>query len=95
MKVKAIREGFYDNKRRKVGHVFELREIKGFKQEGPRGKLVPHTFSIKEQFSKSWMEPVDATTWEADAPIVGKGSRAPRPLSKKVESQKITDLDVI
>jgi hypothetical protein len=62
MKVRALRIGYYDHVRRREGDVFELKPVKGHKREG--GKLVPHVFTVEEQFSHVWMEKVAKNTPE-------------------------------
>lgn len=54
MKVRAIKQGYYDLFRRREGEVFELKEIKGLDRTGK-----PVTYSPEEQFSERWMEKVD------------------------------------
>lgn len=58
MRVKATQRGFYDNKRRKIGEVFELKPIDGIKIVD--GKKVPHTFTADQLFSKNWMVKLDS-----------------------------------
>ena len=67
MKVRATKLGYYDLLRRKEGTEFDLVPIKGKVLQGQ--VLVSKTFTPEEQFSKKWMEKVDATK--------GKPSRQP------------------
>ena len=70
MKVKAIELGYYDHKRRRPGAVFELKPVKALimdpksKFEKPLldkdGKKQYETVSVEKQFSKTWMEKVNA-----------------------------------
>lgn len=94
MKVRAITKGFWDNRRWEKGSVFELKEIKGKKQDRDTGKLVDHIFTPKEQLGK-WMEPLDGNVELAQEPARKSKTREPRALSKVEKSQVITDLDVI
>lgn len=55
--VKALKDGYYDNKFISEGHVFVLHEVKGKKLD-EKGKLVDHVFSADDQFSANWMEEV-------------------------------------
>jgi hypothetical protein len=55
MKVRAIKLGYYEHIRRRVGDVFELIPLKDSK-----GK----TISIEQQFSDKWMEKVAKGTPE-------------------------------
>jgi hypothetical protein len=68
LRVRATRLGYYDHKRRREGDVFTLRPVVGKKLEkttpGGVGKLVPHTFTVEEQFSEYWMEVVASSTPE-------------------------------
>lgn len=58
MKVRAKKLGYYDNKRRREGEVFELKPVKGKKKKAERniGDLV---LTPEQQFSDLWMERVD------------------------------------
>lgn len=56
MRVRAIKMGYYELKRKKEGTEFTLIPIKGHVQEN--GKLVEKTFSPEEQFTPRWMEKV-------------------------------------
>lgn len=72
MRVIATRPGFYDNKRRKVGEIFTLKEIKGLKPVPNKIDVYEKAvFTIEQQFSPRWMQPVDG-----DAPVTKKGKAA-------------------
>lgn len=58
MQVRAKRLGFYGSRKR-AGEVFELVEVKGFKQVGRSKKLEPVVLSPEQQFSSDWMEKVE------------------------------------
>lgn len=59
MLVRATKLGYYDNKRRREGEVFELKSIKGKKKKGliVEGDIV---LKPEDQFSSNWMEKVDS-----------------------------------
>lgn len=97
MKVKAIKDVYYDNKRWKKGSVFELREIKGLKQNRETRKLEPHTFTVEEQFSSSTMEALDGNAPIAKAKVAPK-VRTPKTLAQAAKTDRTVvaaDLDVI
>ena len=59
--------GYYDNKRRREGEVFELRAMSGlFKDKD--GKLVKGVKQPEELFSEKWMEKVEDEEREEMAP---------------------------
>lgn len=95
MKVRAIREVFYDNKRWKAGSVFELREIKGMKMNREK-KLVPHTFTIEEQFSPNSMESLEESVPVGKPKSVPK-TRTPKTLAQAAKTDRtvVADLEVI
>lgn len=64
MKVRATRLGFYGDKRRRPGEIFELRDRER------RGKPYP----AEEQFSKSWMERMDGPTPVQSTPEAPKAA---------------------
>jgi hypothetical protein len=97
MKVRAIKECYYDNKRRKKGSVFELREIKGMKLNAER-KLVPHVFTVKEQFSATCMECLDESAKvELGEPKREPRGRKPKTLAQAAKTDRtiVSDLEVI
>lgn len=59
MKVKATQLGYHDHRRRRPGDVFVLRPIK---------KMDGSVITAEKQFSKNWMEKVDASVPEASRP---------------------------
>lgn len=71
MKVRATQKGYYDLIRRYPGDEFQLREIKGLKEDKD-GNRVPYTWTPEQQFSKKWMEKVDD-----DVAPKGKSSKRP------------------
>lgn len=58
MKVRATQLGYYGDRRRKPGEIFEL------KDRDRRGKPYP----AEEQFSETWMETVDGSNPAPSAP---------------------------
>lgn len=96
MKVRAIKEVYYDNKRRKKGSVFELREIKGLKMEKMTRKLVPHVFTVEEQFSESTMERLDGDA-PIGKPVAAPKVRTPKTLAQAAKTDRtvVSDLEVI
>jgi|APGre2960657404_1045060.scaffolds.fasta_scaffold512761_1 hypothetical protein len=98
MKVRAIKECYYDNKRRKKGSIFELKEFKGLKLNAER-KLVPHVFSVKEQFSASCMECLDdrAKAELVEEPKREARGRKPKTLAQAAKTDRVivSDLEVI
>ena len=61
MKVKAIMLGYYGNRRRKVGEVFEIPDTKYPKGHKREGEVV--------SFSKVWMVEVKEKSPTATAPV--------------------------
>lgn len=59
MRVKALMHGYYDNKRVKEGEEFFLKPFKGKKINSTTGAIEEHLFTVEEQFSSRWMEPLD------------------------------------
>lgn len=96
MKVKAIKDVEYDNRRWKKGSVFELREKKGLKQNPETRKLEPHTFTIAEQFCASTMEALDGNI-PVGKPAAAPKTRTPKTLAQAAKTDRtvVTDLDVI
>jgi len=96
MRVKAIKEVYYDNKRRKKGSVFELREIKGKKLDHQTRKLTDHIFTVKEQFSSTSMESLDGDVTLGEAKVEPK-VRKPKTLAQAAKTDRVvvSDLDVI
>ena len=102
MKVRAIKECYYDNKRRKKGSVFELVEFKGLKLNNER-KLVPYVFKVEEQFSANCMECLDGSIVSKEpvspvdlAPPKPRG-RKPKTLAQAAKTNRVivSDLEVI
>lgn len=82
MKVKALKIGFYDNRKIKLGEVFKLLPKKGLDAKGN-----PKVFSPEDQFSPRWMENLEPTinteiNEASESPSIEK-KKAGRP--KKVE----------
>lgn len=97
MKVRAIKECYYENKRRKKGSVFELKEIKGLKLNAER-KLVPHIFTIQEQFSASSMECLDESAKvNLVEPKRETRGRKPKTLAQAAKTDRtiVSDLEII
>lgn len=66
VKVRAIKLGYYDDKRRRTGDVFLIRtpyQVKNTDRIADKDGKVPDTITIDE-FSDKWMERVDASTPE-------------------------------
>lgn len=75
MKVRAIEKGYYGMDRIKPGEIFHLVPVKGkklIKNAMGREELVPHVFSVEEQFSSKWMEKVEDDAESEDAEAFGK-----------------------
>jgi len=68
MRVKAKMLCYYENKRRKEGEVFALKEKRGFTVDPKTGKKVPIVISPEEQFSETYMERLDITPKPKPAP---------------------------
>lgn len=96
MKVRAIKDVFYDNRRWKKGSVFELREIKGKKQDYETRKLVDHIFTVDEQFSAESMEPIDPAV-QIGKPKIEPKVRKPKTLAQAAKTDRVvvSDLEVI
>jgi hypothetical protein len=96
MKVKAIKDVYYNNRRWKKGAIFELKEIKGLKENKLTRKLEPHVFTVAEQFSSSTMEPVDGDAPIAQAKVTPK-VRVPKSLAQAAKTDRtvVSDLEVI
>ncbi len=60
MKVRAIKDGYYGHKRRRVGAVFMLAPITRMREDKKTGAMKEVTISPEQQFSTRWMEKVDA-----------------------------------
>lgn len=79
MKVKAIRLGYYQHKRRREGDVFELESVKG-----KDGEII----SPEKQFSDKWMVKVGKQKIEADDEIaVSEEIVQPKSRSRKPKEQ--------
>ncbi len=96
MKVKAIRDVYYNNRRWKKGAIFELQEMKGLKLNKLTGKLEPHTFTVEEQFSATTMERLDGEAPIAQAKVTPK-VRTPKTLAQAAKTDRtvVSDLEVI
>lgn len=98
MKVRAIRDCYYDNKFKKKGSIFELKEVKGLKLNAER-KLVPYVFSVKEQFSATCMECLDETAKAelVEEPKRETRGRKPKTLAQAAKTDRVivSDLEVI
>jgi len=84
MRVKALLTGYYDNKRRKAGTEFELKEFKGFLADGSGKPTIPHVFSIEEQFSSKWMLNLDPMPIKKDVSLNDSSPELKQNLQKKV-----------
>lgn len=73
MKVRATRLGYYGDRRRKPGEVFELRDRER------RGKPYP----AEEQFSATWMEKLDN---DQSSDSFQRHESKPAPLTKRKSS---------
>lgn len=84
MKVRAIRQGYHDNKRRREGDEFELKPIKGYGFDD-KGVKIEKEFSVEQQFSEKWMEKIEGDV----EPVVKKSKK------KAVEQVESFDDEVI
>ena len=81
MKVRATKNGFYQNMYRYAGDVFMLVPVEGFAGVGSSRKKV--IVKPEEQFADSWMEKIDSKKVSAPvqeapkAPAPATGSGAP------------------
>jgi hypothetical protein len=96
MKVKAIKDVYYNNRRWKKGSVFELKEIKGLKVDKLTRKLVPHVFTVEEQFSSTTMERLDGDA-VVGKPVAVPKVRTPKSLAQAAKTDRtvVSDLEVI
>jgi len=96
MKVKAIKDVYYNNRRWKKGAVFELKEIKGLKENKITRKLEPYTWTVEEQFSATTMERLDGDAPVSQAKVTPK-VRAPKSLAQAAKTDRtvVSDLEVI
>ena len=79
MKVKAIRDGYYNHKRRRVGEVFDL--IEG-KVKNERGE--DEVLTAEKQFSKIWMKKIETKRYvEVDEEIDSDAVEEPKQKGKK------------
>lgn len=95
MKVKAIRDGYYNHKRRRAGEVFDLIEGKVKNDKGEEEIL-----SAEKQFSKIWMKKIEIKRYvEVDEEIDSEGEEPKQKGKKKMktgdELKSVSDQDVI
>lgn len=91
IRVRAIDMGYYGDKRRRAGEVFDLVPVKGVKADQVNWKKTePLVLTPRQQFAKSWMEEVDA-----DEEVSHEESDAKPLHGKKRKRVKSEDLDVI
>lgn len=104
IKVMATRLGYYGNRRRREGDVFELIDLTGKDAEGNSIKI-----SAEKQFSSSWMKKVEKPSHHEEHDIVEsedeeqevtsvrqKPSRQSKPrVQTLIDSNSISDSDVI
>jgi len=101
MKVRAKELGYYDEKRRRPGEVFELEEREGFTRNENSGKATKKVWSAEEQFSEKWMEKVDAddavdeVDGEEEEPHPRKKLKKKAKHHKAVESEESPSEDVL
>jgi hypothetical protein len=88
MKVRALSMGYYDNKRRREGEVFELKPLRGKFMDPVSKKMVDGVKQPEELFSSKWMEVVDGSE-EREEPVVKKAQ------SKKKKEEPVYEDDEV
>ncbi len=91
MKVKATQVCFYDNKTRKPGDIFELKDTKGKKWSN--GKLVDHLFKAEDLFSKVSMVLVDKPAAAKPKPVAQQQQPAAKPVGKSRWKKLVSSSD--
>lgn len=90
MKVRATQVGYIYHRRRREGEVFELKTIKGHKQDKD-GRLKPIEITPEQQFSARWMEVVDGNYDEKEMMHDDQSKRR----KKKVEHEAFSSDDEV
>lgn len=61
MKVKALRQSYYEGRKVKPGDVFELKEVRGL-----NSNYEPTIFTPEQQFSSRWMEKIEEVSRKSE-----------------------------